>query len=103
MGLERAVLLSPERLIDEGDLPLELSVELGRTSTPHADGTLAAAQQAFERGSLRKVLALHGGRRRECAEVLGIGYSTLKAKLRHHGISGQAEGVEPEEGGGATS
>ena len=41
---------------------------------------------AFERGYLKKTLAQNGWNRRRAAETLGIGYSTLKSKLKAYGI-----------------
>ena len=42
---------------------------------------------AFEKGYLRRTLAQCGWNRRRAAELLGIGYSTLKTKLRLYGLS----------------
>ncbi|MBS2021226.1 MAG: sigma-54-dependent Fis family transcriptional regulator [Deltaproteobacteria bacterium] len=94
--MERAVLLSSGATIDEGDLPLELTVAAGYSSAAEREPTLQAALHAFERGYLRKMLAVYGGRKKECAEALGIGYSTLKAKLKQLGIGPGEFG--PDEG-----
>jgi DNA-binding NtrC family response regulator len=40
---------------------------------------------------LRKVLAQNGWNRRRTAETLGIGYSTLKSKLKTYGIASEDE------------
>ena len=46
---------------------------------------------AFEKGFLRKTLVQNGWNRRRTAEHLGIGYSTLKAKLKAYGIGSDDE------------
>ena len=44
-------------------------------------------QHLVEKGYLRKALAATGWQKRLCAEKLGIGFSTLKEKLKAYGIN----------------
>jgi DNA-binding NtrC family response regulator len=46
---------------------------------------------AFERGFLKKTLVQNGWNRRRTAEILAIGYSTLKSKLKAYGIGSDDE------------
>jgi DNA-binding NtrC family response regulator len=85
--IERLVVICDSPVIDESDLPLDLSVGAGLAKEAERESNYAAAMSAFERGYLRRVLAQNGWNRRRAAEQLGIGYSTLKAKLRSHGLA----------------
>ena len=59
------------------------------------ESSYESAMAAFEKGYLRKILGQVSWNRRRAAEKLGIGYSTLKAKLREHGLT---RGDVPGEG-----
>ena len=48
-------------------------------------------EHRFERGFLKKTLVQNGWNRRRTAENLGIGYSTLKSKLKAYGIGSDDE------------
>jgi DNA-binding NtrC family response regulator len=85
--IERITVICDSQVIEESDLPLDLSVTAGLTSEAQKESNFAAAMAAFEKGYLRKVLALCGWNRRRASEQLGIGYSTLKTKLRAYGLS----------------
>jgi DNA-binding NtrC family response regulator len=85
--IERLVVICDAPVIDESELPLDLSVGAGLAEEAERESNYAAAMAAFERGYLRRVLAQNGWNRRRAAEQLGIGYSTLKAKLRLHGLA----------------
>ena len=85
--IERLVVICDAPVIDESELPLDLSVGAGLTKEAERESNYAAAMAAFERGYLRRVLAQNGWNRRRTAEQLGIGYSTLKAKLRLFGLA----------------
>ena len=76
---------SASNLIEESDLPLEISVATG-IAEAERESNFASAVQAFEKGYLRKALAAANWHKRTCAEALGIGYSTLKMKLKAYGI-----------------
>ncbi len=85
--VERLTVVCDAPRIDEGDLPLEITVGAGLSREAERESTYDAAMSSFEKAYLRKVLAQVGGNRRRAAEKLGIGYSTLKVKLRHHGLT----------------
>jgi DNA-binding NtrC family response regulator len=89
--IERLVVICDQPVIDESDLPLELSVGAGLSREAERESNYAAAMAAFERGYLRRVLAQNAWNRRRAAEQLGIGYSTLKAKLRLHGLGPEGD------------
>ncbi len=89
--IERLVVVCDSPAIEESDLPLELSVAAGLHREAERESSLTAAMAAFEKGYLRKVLKLNHWNRRHTAEQLGIGYSTLKAKLKSYGV-GPADG-----------
>jgi transcriptional regulator with PAS, ATPase and Fis domain len=89
--IERLVVVCDEAVVDESMLPLDLTVGAGLAREAEKESNFAAAMSAFEKGYLRRVLAQCGWNRRRAAEQLGIGYSTLKAKLRLHGLSPQGD------------
>jgi DNA-binding NtrC family response regulator len=84
--LERMAVLNESQIIEESDLPLEFVVAAGLKREAERETSLQAAMAAFERGFLRKMLVQNGWNRRRAAEHLGIGYSTLKSKLKTYGI-----------------
>ena len=84
--LERMAVLCESQTIEESDLPLEFVVAAGLRREAERETSLQAAMSAFERGFLKKTLAQNGWNRRRAAEGLGIGYSTLKSKLKSYGI-----------------
>jgi DNA-binding NtrC family response regulator len=86
--VERLAVVSDAIEVDESDLPLDIAVGAGQTREAERESSYDAAMATFEKGYLRKMLTQTGWNRRRAAEKLGIGYSTLKAKLRQHGISG---------------
>ncbi|HEU4384245.1 MAG TPA: sigma-54 dependent transcriptional regulator [Anaeromyxobacteraceae bacterium] len=89
--IERLVVVCDDPVVDESMLPLDLTVGAGLAREAEKESNFAAATAAFERGYLRRVLAQCGWNRRRAADQLGIGYSTLKAKLRLHGLTPQGE------------
>src|SRR5712672_3429934 len=84
--LERMAVLCESQIIEESDLPLEFVVAAGLRREAERETSLQSAMSAFERGFLKKTLVQNGWNRRRTAESLGIGYSTLKAKLKSYGI-----------------
>jgi two-component system, NtrC family, response regulator AtoC len=84
--MERLATLCESQIIEESDLPLEFVVAGGLKREAERENSLAAALDAFEKGYLKKVLAQNDWNRRLAAQHLGIGYSTLKGKLKNHGI-----------------
>ena len=85
--IERMAVLCESQIIEESDLPLECVVAAGLRREAEKETSLTAAMSAFERGYLKKTLAQSAWNRRRAAEALGIGYSTLKAKLKSYGIA----------------
>ncbi len=92
--VERLAVVCDAAEIDESMLPLDLSVSAGLAHEAEKESNFAAATAAFEKGYLRRVLAQCGWNRRRAAERLGIGYSTLKTKLRLHGLTPATEADE---------
>jgi DNA-binding NtrC family response regulator len=84
--LERMAVLCESQIIEESDLPLEFVVAAGLRREAEKETSLQSAMSAFERGFLKKTLVQNGWNRRRTAESLGIGYSTLKSKLKSYGI-----------------
>ena len=89
--LERMAVLCESQTIEESDLPLEFVVAAGLKREAERETSLSSAMSAFEKGFLRKMLVQNGWNRRRTAEHLGIGYSTLKAKLKAYGIGSDEE------------
>jgi DNA-binding NtrC family response regulator len=89
--LERMAVLCESQMIEESDLPLEFVVAAGLRREAERETSLQAAMSAFERGFLKKTLAQNGWNRRRAAEALGIGYSTMKSKLKSYGIGSDEE------------
>jgi DNA-binding NtrC family response regulator len=89
--MERLVVVCESRVIEESDLPVEITVA---APTPQHHSTLAEAVSTFERNHLRRMLIQTNWNRRACAEQLGIGYSTLKGKLKEHGLANDDSDAE---------
>ena len=89
--MERLATLCESQIVEESDLPLEFVVQGGLKREAERETSLAAALDAFEKGYLKKVLAQSGWNRRLAAQHLGIGYSTLKGKLKDYGIGADEE------------
>ncbi len=85
--VERLVVVCDATVVDDSDLPLEIAVNAGLAKEAARESSYDDAMSAFEKGYLRKVLVQMGWNRRRASEQLGIGYSTLKAKLKLHGIA----------------
>jgi DNA-binding NtrC family response regulator len=97
--VERLAVVCDSPVVDESDLPLEIAVNARLAREAARESTYEAAMAAFEKGYLRKVLVQTGWNRRRAAERLGIGYSTLKAKLRHLGVVRAGETSDADEEG----
>ena len=89
--MERLATLCESQVIEESDLPLEFVVAGGLKREAERENSLSAALDAFEKGYLKKVLAQNGWNRRLAAQHLGIGYSTLKGKMKDFGIGADEE------------
>lgn len=77
--LERACILADGPTLTLADLPLDL-----QTGTP--DAPLSFSLQDLEKTHIRKVLAHTGGHKTETARLLGIGLTTLYAKIKEYGL-----------------
>ena len=86
--IQRLVVMCDSPVIEASDLPLELAVATEIAREAEREPNFSAAIVAFEKGYLRKMLARNGWKKRKTAEQLGIGFSTLKAKLKSYGIAG---------------
>ncbi len=87
-AMERAVVLAEGKpRIEEGDLPPEI-LTAGEVP-PIDEGLLPLAE--LERRHVLRVLARHGGSRKETARTLGIGTNTLWRKLRAYGVVGRSQ------------
>lgn len=88
---ERLVVVCDAPEIDSEDLPLDLSMaaDLAREIDPRESH--ASAMATFEKSYLRRVLQQNGWKRRPAAEQLGIGYSTLKGKLRAYSLGNESD------------
>ena len=89
--MERLVVVCDSVVIEESDLPLDISVAAGLSKQAERESSLTSAVLAFEKGFLRRVLAQNKWNRRRASEQLGIGYSTLKTKLKSYGIGQDTE------------
>jgi len=95
--IERAVALAGARVIGTGDLPEELSGQVGAPSqglltlAPEGcdlDGVLNEA----ERRLLIAALERTGGVRKAAAKVLGVTFRSLRYRLHKHGLGTDADG-----------
>lgn len=90
--MERAVVLAEGKpRIEEGDLPPEI---LTGGEIPSADEALLPLAE-LERRHILRVLAHHGGGRKQTAKTLGIGTNTLWRKLRAYGVIDDDERRRP--------
>ena len=89
--MERLVVVCDSQVIEESDLPLDIAVSAGLSREAEKAENLNAAMAAFEKGFVRKVLARNHWNRKRTSEQLGIGYSTLKSKLRAYGIGSDTD------------
>lgn len=78
--IERACILCDGPLLDAASLPLELQGE------PEQKTGATYELEQVEREHIRRVLAHTGGNKTLAAELLGIGLTTLYAKVKRYGI-----------------
>ena len=92
--MARMAVVCDSEVIEESDLPYDFAVEPGSLQEPASEQqSLEAALLAFEKSFLRKALKRNGWNRKLTAQQLGMGYSTLKSKLKSYGL-GQDEDEE---------
>ena len=94
--MERMTVVCDSEVIEESDLPYDfaLAPQAAAAETQSEEQGLEAAILAFEKSFLRKALKRNQWHRKRAAEQLGIGYSTLKAKLKAYGIAHEDDGEE---------
>lgn len=85
--LQRAVALSPDGVIDAGQIDLDVSrARRAVSEAPSAEGSRGAPLQRVESRYIAELLAHHDGHRRRVAEALGVSERTLYRKLRRYGL-----------------
>jgi DNA-binding NtrC family response regulator len=85
--MARMAVICDSPIIEESDLPYDFALGADTELAVPSDGqNLEAAMLAFETSFLRKALKKNGWNKKATAARLGIGYSTLKAKLKAYGI-----------------
>ncbi|MFW6113041.1 MAG: sigma-54-dependent transcriptional regulator [Thermodesulfobacteriota bacterium] len=96
----RVFLLSPQPVIDAGDLPLNRHNSTSAAGNLNALLTLPDFREArarFEREFLQRKLAEHGGSVSATAEAIGLERSHLYRKLRTYGLEMGKEGEDKRE------
>lgn len=78
--IERACILCDGPLLDLASLPLELQAAVAPTAPAGYD------LESVEREHIRRVLVQTGGNKTLAAELLGIGLTTLYAKVKRYGL-----------------
>jgi DNA-binding NtrC family response regulator len=87
--VERLVAVAEGPVIEESDLPLEFCYpRFFERGQRHEEEGLSVAIEAFERSFISSVLDRCDWNRKVAATELGIGYSTLKKKLKRLGLFG---------------
>ena len=93
--MERMTVVCDSEVVEESDLPYDFAIGPAATAeAPNEQQSLEEAILAFEKSFLRKALKRNQWNRKRTAEQLGIGYSTLKAKLKTYGIGHDTDGEE---------
>ena len=81
----------PDRLIRQGDVLANISLEGGPTTLAYS-GTLRQARERFERDYVTSVLEQHRGRMAEAAKALGIQRTNLYRKVRQLSVKRRVPG-----------
>jgi two-component system response regulator PilR (NtrC family) len=102
--IERAVALAGARVIGTGDLPEEVSGQLGAPApgllTLGDDGCdLDAVLNEAERRLLIAALERTGGVRKAAAKLLGVTFRSLRYRLQKHGLADGEAATLAAEGG----
>src|SRR2546423_1108093 len=92
--MERMTVVCDSEIIEEADLPYDFAIANPAPETRNEQQSLEEALLAFEKSFLRKALKRNSWHRKRTAEQLGIGYSTLKQKLKNYGIAHEDDGDE---------
>ena len=96
--VERLVAMSDKDVLDEVDIPLDYAYPriLAEARRRKEDG-LVVAMEAFERAFIAQTLERTGWLRKAAAAELGIGYSTLKKKMKKLGLTPPGVGEDDDE------
>lgn len=81
--MERACILTEDEILTTEHLPLDIQFE---TWNPHQSAPSFAISE-MEKQHIRKVLAYAEGNKTKTAELLGIGLTTLYAKIKEYNLS----------------
>jgi len=92
--MARMTVVCDSEIIEEADLPFDVALSASAEPEAESGQSLEAALLAFEKSFLRKALKRNQWNRKRTAELLQIGYSTLKAKLKSYGIVAGVNGDE---------
>jgi len=92
--MARMAVVCDSEVIEEPDLPFDFALSASAEPEAESGQSLDAALLAFEKSFLRKALKRNQWNRKRTAELLQIGYSTLKAKLKSYGIVAGTNGDE---------
>src|SRR5438132_1106576 len=92
--MARMAVVCDSEVIEEPDLPFDFALSASAEPEAESGQSLDAALLAFEKSFLRKALKRNQWNRKRTAELLQIGYSTLKAKLKSYGIVAGVNGDE---------
>jgi two-component system NtrC family response regulator len=93
--IERAVVLTRDDWINQGDLPLTLEAPEGPNE---AQTQLTAAVEGLERRMIKEALSRAGGIQTRAAESLGITERALRYKLKKYGLQGEdPDAATPQE------
>ncbi|HEY6909039.1 MAG TPA: sigma-54 dependent transcriptional regulator [Myxococcales bacterium] len=85
--MARMAVICESPVIEESDLPYDFALGADAELAVRSEGqNLEAAMLAFETSFLRKALKKNAWNKKATAAHLGIGYSTLKSKLKAYGI-----------------
>jgi DNA-binding NtrC family response regulator len=82
--MQRAILLSPNPILQPADLPLPTNV--GASEDTSRGGTRPETLKENERRHVQRVLAFTGGTRAQAARVLDVDIKTLRKKIRDYGL-----------------
>ena len=93
--MSRMTVVCDSEVIEESDLPYDFAIEPGSLQELQSEQqSLEAAILAFEKSFLKKALKRNQWNRKLTAQQLGIGYSTLKAKLKSYGLVHEDDGED---------
>jgi DNA-binding NtrC family response regulator len=91
--IERAVLLSKDRLIGLADLPANIIENDNQKQRPYMLTSLKAALAEPEKNIIRQALQAHHWNRQETAKALDINRTTLYKKMKRYGLDVEAQNL----------